>query len=123
MQTIEQRTLSIDTAGADGAAVGSGSIDDLYGFLLDIYLNFHASAPATTDTTVAYSDPALGNIVVLTSSVTDVLLAPRKTVCDAAAGALAAYDLCPLNGSVSISLAQCNALTGAVAVTLSYIRM
>jgi len=123
MQTIETRELTITTVGADGAAVGSGTIEDLYGLLLDVYLNFHASAPATTDTTIAYGSPALGNILVVSNSVTDALFAPRKAICDAAAAALALYDLFPLNGSVSVALAGCNALTGAVVVTLRYIRM
>ena len=123
METIETRELTITTVGADGAAVGSGTIEDLYGLLLDVYLNFHASAPNTTDTTIAYGSPALGNILVVSNSVTDALFAPRKAICDAAAAALALYDLYVLNGTLTISLAGCNALTGALVATVRYLKV
>jgi hypothetical protein len=113
---IEQ--VHVTTTGADGAATGSASSIPIQGFLLDVYINFHASAPATTDVTIA--DPTFGNILVKSNSLTDVWLAPRKQTCDAAAADTGLYDLIPLNSALTISVAQADALTDCVVVTLRW---
>ena len=62
MSEIAIETVKITTVGGAGAAVGSGATIPINGFLLDVFLNYDAAAPATTDVTI--SDPAFGNIVV-----------------------------------------------------------
>ena len=94
----------------------------LDGFLLDVYLDFHASAPATTDTTIAYDEPDFGNVLVVTNSATDALYAPRKNTCDATGAAISGnYTMFPLNGGLTISLAQCDQLTAAVVAKVRYL--
>lgn len=120
-ETIVTETIAVTTTGADGAATGSTASGALYGFLLDVYLDYHASAPATTDVTLAYTSPANGNILVVTNNATDGLYAPRKQACDAAGAAITGgYDCYPLNGTVTVSVAQANALTGAVTARVRY---
>ena len=119
---IRTETVTVTTTGSAGSATGTSTSNQMYGFLLDIYFDFHASAPATTDTTVAYGTPANGNIIVLSNTATDVLHAPRKQASDATGAAISGvYDLFPLNGTVTISLAQSDALTGALIARIRYV--
>jgi hypothetical protein len=117
MSEIAIERVVITTAGGAGAAVGSGTTIPIIGFLLDVFLDYNAAAPNTTDVTI--SDPVFGNIVVQSNNATDVWLAPRKQTCDVAAADTGVYDLVPLNGPLTISIAQCDALTGAL---VAYVR-
>ena len=120
---IEQTTVTVTTTGSPESATGSGTTDALSGFLLDIYLDYHASAPATTDVTVAYDEPDNGNVVVVSNSATDTLYAPRKQACDNAGAAITGvYDLFPLNGRLTVSVAGSDALTGAVVARVRYLK-
>ncbi len=122
MSEIRTETVTITTTGSAGSATGSGTTPALTGFLLDVYLNFHASAPATTDTTIAYDEPDLGNVLVVSNSATDALIAPRQKVVDNANSAITnSHVPFPLNGALTISLAQCDALTGALVATIRYL--
>lgn len=125
MNTINQAVVTVTTTGADGSGVGNTSTDvGLHGFLLDIYLDYHASAPATTDVTVAYDNPDNGNITVYSNSATDVLLMPRKNAVDVAGAAVSGvYDLYPLNGKINIAVAGSNALTGCVVARIRYLAL
>lgn len=116
--------VKVTTAGSAGSATGTGTSQVIKGFLLDIYLNFHASAPATTDTTVALATPALGNITVISDSATDALYMPRKNAVDVAGAAITGvYDLYPVSGTISVALAGCDALTDAVVATIRYLEL
>lgn len=118
---LETCTLAVDTVGGDGVATGSATSGILTGYIYDIYLNYHASAPAgTTDVTVAYAVPAGGNILANANSATDALFMPRKAACDNAAGALTWYDQYYINGTLTVTVAQSNALTAAVTATIRY---
>jgi len=115
--------VKVTTAGTAGNAVGSVEIkpeaDPLEGFLLDINLDYHASCPATADVTI--SDPTFGNIVVKSNNATDIWIAPRKDTVDTAAAATGLYDLIPLNGTLTIAVAQADALTDCVVATIRWI--
>ncbi len=119
MSEIAIETISITTTGSAGSAVGSGTTVPINGFLLDVYLNYHASCPATADVTI--SDAIFGNIVVKSNSATDAWLAPRKATCDAAAADTGSYDLIPINGSLTIAVAQADALTNCLVATVRYV--
>jgi hypothetical protein len=113
---IDTYTITVTTTGSAGSATGSGSANILGGALLDIHLNFHASAPATTDTTIAMAN---GNVLVVTSSSTDVLVAPRQKLVDNANAAITnSFDYFYLTGALTITLAECDALTGALVATI-----
>jgi hypothetical protein len=120
MSEIAIETVSITTTGSAGSATGSGTTIPIMGFLLDVYLNYHASAPATTDVTI--SDAVFGNVVVNSNSATDAWLAPRKATCDAAAASTGLYDLVPLNGPLTISVAQADALANCLVATIRFMR-
>lgn len=120
---IGQTVVVIDTAGGTGVASGSGLSDAINGFLLDIALNFHASAPATTDTTISQEGPT-GTMLALANTATDGLYAPRvKPVDNAGAAITNAFGLYPLNGRVQVALAQCDPLAAALTATIRYLRL
>jgi hypothetical protein len=89
------------------------------GFLLDIYLNYHASCPNTADVTI--SDPNIGNILVVSNNATDGLYAPRKATVDAAGAATGLYDMFPVNVPLTIAIAQADVLTACLIATIRWL--
>lgn len=118
MSEIAVSTIKITTAGGAGAATGSGTTIPIMGYLLDVHIDYHAATPATTDVTIA--DPVFGNLVVKSNNNTEVSLAPREQVCDSAAALTGLYDLIPLCSGLTISVAQADALTDCVTVTVRW---
>ncbi len=119
MSEIAYEQVTIDTAGGAGAAAGSGTTIPIQGFLLDVYLNYNAAAPATTDVTI--SDPVFGNILVKSNNNTDIWLAPRKDTVDPSAAATGLYDLIPINSALTIAIAQADALTACLVATIRWV--
>lgn len=119
-QCINTTTVSVTTSGTAGAATGSGTSIPINGELLDIYLDYEATAPATTDVTI--SESTFGTIMVRSDSATDGRFAPRMVTHGPTASALTWYDRYPLKDSViTVSLAQCNAITNAIVVTIRWV--
>ncbi len=118
MSEIAYQKIAITTAGGAGAAVGSGTSLPIMGFLLDVYLDYDAAAPATTDVTI--SDAIFGNVLVKSNNATDGWYAPRKQSCDPAAADTGAYELIPLSGPLTIAVAECDAITDAVVATIRW---
>jgi hypothetical protein len=87
MSQICYETIKITTTGSAGSAAGSAESVPIQGFLLDVYLDYHASSPGTTDLTVATG----------------------------------MYDLIPINAALTFALAQADALTDCITITLRYI--
>jgi hypothetical protein len=116
---IREFTLTITTTGAAGSATGSDvTTEYVEGELLDIYVNYHASTPATADITIKQTSRS-DNILVVTNSTTDALYSPRQPVHTAAGAAITnAHDRYPINGTITASLAQGDALTGACVITI-----
>lgn len=113
--------VTVTTTGGAGAATGTATSETIVGELVDIYLDFHASAPATTDTTIASTNAQQGTIMTKANSATDALFTPMRLATDAAGASIAGvYRPWFLNAPVTVSLAQCDALTGAV---VAYIRV
>ena len=119
MSEIAIDTVKITTAGDAGAAIGSGTTIPIIGFLLDVHIDYDVGAPATTDVTIA--DPVFGNLVVKSNNNTEVTLAPREPTVDAAAAVTGLYDLIPLNSALTVSVAQADALTDCVTVTVRWL--
>ncbi len=119
MNQISQETLAIDTTGGDGAAEGSAVTIPINGFLLDVYLDYHADAPATTDVTI--SDSVFGNLCVKSNNATDAWLAPRKQTCDGVAADSGQYDLIPVHGQLTITVGGANALSPCVTATVRWL--
>lgn len=123
MGQIVTDSVSIDTAGGAGVAAGTGELQ-VAGYVEWVHYDFHASAPATTDVTLAYGSggvPAAGNIAGTVNTATDVLQFPRATCVDNAGSAITnSHTRFPVWGPITVSVAQCNALTAAVVVTVGY---
>lgn len=114
---LREYSVAVTTTGVAGSASGSGTITfQTAGYIEYVYLDFHASAPNTTDTTIAYAaTPPGGNILVVGNSSTDALFWPRAKPVDNANSAITnAHTRFVATGSITVSLAQCDALTGAV---------
>lgn len=112
--------IKVTTTGSAGSASGSATSQALIpGFLLDIFLDFHASAPNTTDVTISYATRG-GTALATANANTDALLAPRQKLVDNANAAITdAYDRFLLDDRITVAVAQCDALTDAV---VAYIR-
>lgn len=119
MSEIASQKIAITTTGGAGAATGQGTSIPIMGFLLDVFIDYHASAPATTDVTI--SEPTFGNLLVRSNSATDGWFAPRKQVCDPAAADAGLFDLMPINSELTIAVAQADALTDCVVVTIRWL--
>lgn len=117
---IRKYTIPVTTTGSAGSASGSEKVDGINGFLLGVYLDFAASAPATTDTTIATDNPAQ-TLLTVTDSATDTYVPVRVQAKDATGAAISGvYEMYPLDGMLKVSLAQCNAITSAV-VAYAYV--
>lgn len=118
---VTQYSGAVTTTGSAGAATGTATISvPAWGYLEWIYLDYHASAPATTDVTIAHAaTPPGGNILVRSNSATDGLFYVRGSASSSAAAAITDSNVrVPVGGSISVSVADCDALTGAVTVYL-----
>lgn len=120
-----RQTLGVTTTGVAGSATGSGTFARrVRGVLKNLSFNFHASAPATTDVTVSYTDHngVVHEIMVVTNSATDTP-APNvvQDVHDDAAAAVSSLET-PIVlqdwTAINVSVAGCDALTDAVVVGL-----
>ena len=122
MSSIQTIALAATTTGSDGSATGTIASATVFGWLVDVYLDFHASAPNTTDTTLAYTGRG-GTILAVANSATDALLAPRQKAVDNANAAITdSSSMFLLSGGVTVSVAGCNALDPAVTVYLRVLR-
>lgn len=121
---IESKQVYVSTTGSAGSATGTGTAKDMYGFLLDIHLDYSDSAPNTTDVTIYYLTRG-GDILVVSNSKTDALIAPRqKPVDNANAAIVGANAMYPLDGQdIGVIVGGCDALTNAVIVTLRYLKV
>ena len=120
MSEIVTQKVAVTTTGTDGAATGSGNSLAINGWLQDVYLDYHTSAPATTDVTIAYKQRG-GNLLVVTDSKTDGLYAPRVKPVDNANGAITnAHARFAVNQALTVSVAGSNALTGCVTAYITY---
>lgn len=122
MSKITVHRVSITTTGSAGSATGSADTPAVNGFYLGAYLNFHASAPATTDTTIAGVNPTVGNIQVLTDTNSDAYYSSTIAAKTAAGAAVTnGFVHQPISGTVRVSLAQCDALTDALVADLYFL--
>ena len=121
---IRIEKVAVTTTGSAGGATGSAESGPLHGFLLDIYLDYHASAPNTTDIVVSHIQPSLGNILTVTSANTDGRFPVRDTAVLVASGAVTdpdGYDRIPLSGKLNFAVAEANALDPCVTATIRYL--
>ena len=118
--TIEKYTIEVATTGSDASATGSLVVALPYCELLAAYLNFHADAPASTDTTLSSpGDPVAVTLLTVTNSATDAWYYPSIQLDDNSASAITgAYVPAIIHGNLLTELAGCDALTDALVMTI-----
>ena len=116
--TIEVHKISVTTAGVAGSALGSAIKAVPRGKIKAIYLDYHASCPATADVTVTSEADSTGvppDVTVLTrsNSATDAWMYPKVQKHDNAGAAITGdYDDPVVHGGVlSVAVAQADALS------------
>ena len=121
MGELRTEVVRVTTTGSDGSAAGSAVSGVINGLIENIYLDFHASAPAGThDTTISYTIRG-GNILAVANSVTDALFTPRAKPVDLANAAITnAHTRFACNQTLTVTVAQSNALTDDVVAHITY---
>ena len=117
---IERHIIKVSTTGSDASATGSLVVALPYCELLAAYLTFHASAPASTDTTLSSpGDPVAVTLLTITNSATDAWYYPGIQMDDNAGSAITgAYIPAILHGNLLVELAGSDALTDALTMTI-----
>ena len=120
---IEKYTIKVSTTGSDASATGSLVTALPLCELLAVYANFHASAPASTDTTISSpADPVAVTLLTITNSATAAWYYPTHQLDDASGSAITgAYIPAIVHGNLLVELAGCDALTDALTLT-AYVR-
>ena len=120
---IEKYTIKVSTTGSDASATGSLVTALPLCELLAVYANFHASAPASTDTTISSpADPVAVTLLTITNSATDAWYYPTHQLDDSSGSAITgAYIPAIVHGNLLVELAGCDALTDALTLT-AYVR-
>jgi len=117
---IERHIIKVSTTGSDASATGSLVTALPYCELLAVYMNFHADAPASTDTTLSSpGDPVSVTLLTVTNSATDAWFYPTHQLDDASAAAITgAYIPAVIHGNLLTELAGSDALTDALTMTI-----
>ena len=117
---IEKYTIKVSTTGSSGSATGSLVVALPYCELLAARFDFHASAPGTTDTTLSSpGGPVSVTLLTVTNSATDAWYYPSIQLDDNSASAITgAYVPAIIHGNLLVELAQCDALTDALTLTV-----
>ena len=117
-------SVAVTTTGSAGSATGTGTLTTPSGWIEWLRYDFHASAPATTDVTIAYADtPPGGTIHATTDTATDVTVFPRAGCVTAANAAITnSYTRWPAGEAFTVTVAQSDALTACVTVYAYVVR-
>lgn len=124
-QRFVEIKVAVTTTGANGSATGSADTPSpVNGKLHAVYLDYHGSAPNTTDVTISQKEGPTQTLLTVTDNATDGWKFPREQV-HSNAGAGLTYDgshavaeAPPVTGKLTVSVAQSNALTGCVTAWL-----
>jgi len=121
---LKQLRLRVTTTGEDGSAVGSARSEGTFsGIIKKVHVDYHASAPATTDLTLkSEHDPATVLVVNKADSVTDATYYP-VIQCTAPDGTAVTGVYAPpvvAGDYLTASVAGCNALAPAVTIDVFY---
>jgi hypothetical protein len=117
-------TVRVTTTGSAGSASATAlTTIPVNGLITAIKIDYHASAPVTTDVVIAETGLFSRTLLTVSNNKTDNNYYPGYAQVDAAATALTAYALPNVSGEyVSIAVAQCDALTDAVVVHIQTLR-
>ena len=117
---IEKHTIKVSTTGADASATGALVTALPYCELLAVRMDFHASAPGTTDTTLSSpGGPVAVTLLTVSNSVTDAWYYPTHQLDDSSGSAITgAYIPAVIHGNLLTELAGSDALTDALVMTI-----
>ena len=117
---IERHVIIVSTTGSDASATGSLVVALPYCELLAAYLNFHASAPASTDPPLSSpGDPVAVTLLTITNSATDAWYYPGFQLDGNTGSAITgAYIPAIIHGNLLVELAGSDALTDALTMTI-----
>ena len=117
---IEKHIIKVSTTGSDASATGSRVTALPYCELLAVRLDFHASAPGTTDTTLSSpGGPVSVTLLTVSNSVTDAWYYPTHQLDDSSGSAITgAYIPAVIHGNLLTELAGSDALTDALVMTI-----
>jgi hypothetical protein len=118
-EKIYEREVSITTTGGAGSATGTATIEECNGFLLDVFLNWHASAPSSSVVKITDKDGV--ELLDAPAGNTDIRYAPRKDICSDHGVATGLYDMHPLNGDLTVTVTLSNALTACLVAKIRYL--
>lgn len=119
---IRKHRVTLTTTGSAGSAVATSTLTvGRPGFVRAIAVDYHASAPVTTDLVIKADSASGVTLFTNTSSATDIAAKPvGMPGIDEANAALAATDSSsggwPFGTGLYFDVAQADALTGAVVV-------
>lgn len=124
-QTVNRIRVPVTTTGSAGSATGEVTTDapgGIRGYLENVYVDYHASAPATTDVTISEADGPARTLLTLTDTNTDADVAPRKLEQDTVGADLASSTRYSLAGQITVTVAGADALTNCVVVYLDVLQ-
>lgn len=121
------RRVRITTTGSAGSAVGTAQVSTGPGRIVALAVDYHASAPATTDLLIKADTTAGVTLFTNSNSATDIALSPVGTTAvdetraaTQGAGSVTQLDATsggfPIRAGFFVDIAQCDALTDAVIV-------
>ena len=118
--TIEQHSLKVSTTGSSASATGSGSLALARCKLLAVYVDYHASAPASTAVTIsAPGNPAARTILTITNNATDAWYFPKEQDMGNTGSAITGSYSHPLiHNNLLLEIAGADALTDCVDATI-----
>lgn len=113
--------IKVTTTGDAGSATGSNTLGHTLGrmFLVGIKVDYHASAPDTTDITITEVGGLGQTLLVKANNKTDTIFYPAPVMHSPTDGSeLTDRALFMVEGDIQVAVAGCDALTDAVQVTL-----
>lgn len=123
MGILKATQVTVNTTGAAGSATGQADSVAFDGDIVGFYINYHGSAPATTDLVI--SDKLSGStLYTKANTATDVRVTgpyafPQGTDGVALASSVTPVPI-PASGGITVALSGCDQLTAAVVVTVYY---
>ena len=126
MTILKSAPVGVTTTGSAGSAAANADSVSFVGEIVGLYLDYHASAPNTTD--VVVKDKRTGvEILRINNANTDVYKAPRIVAVDAANANILSSEVNGLwpqpyvvDQGVNVDVAGANALTNCVVATVIY---
>lgn len=118
MSTISEVYLPVTTTGSAGSASGDTTSGAVNGFLIGLYVKYHASAPAgSTDVVISEVGGAARTFLTLTNTATSGTYTPYVAVVNSTGTAQTQLAAHAIGGTkIKAAVAQSNALTNCIEV-------